>query len=129
MPATTAPDASGLFEVLLVTHPCTVAECRSALAAAFASPTFLARRALLVDRREADLATVGFVDEMVRFVAAQPGVLVGARAAIVTSNDAAYGMSRMLQLKMEIDNRSGLHLEAFRSYDDAVRWLTAGSQA
>ena len=87
------------------------------------APTFVERRAMLVDRRAAELVTVAFVDEMVSFLSAHRDALAGSRAAIVTSSDAAYGMSRMMQLKAEARNPD-LSIRAFRSYDEAVSWLT-----
>ena len=123
MPVSTAPDPDHRFQVVLVTDPCSLNECRAGLSEAIAAPTFMERRALLVDRRAADLVTVAFVDEMVSFVSAHRDALAGSRAAIVTSSDAAYGMSRMMQLKSEARNPD-LSIRAFRSYDEAVSWLT-----
>ena len=123
MPVSTAPDPDRRFQVILVTDPCSVTECREGLREAILAPTFLERRALLVDRRAAELATVAFVDEMVSFVSAHREALAGSRAAIVTSSDAAYGMSRMMQLKSEA-RTPDLAIRAFRSYDEAVSWLT-----
>jgi hypothetical protein len=122
MPVTTAPDPDHRFQVILVTPPCSVAECRTGLRDAIAAPTFIEHRALLVDRRTAELATVEFVDEMVSFMSAHRDALAGTRAAIVTSTDAAYGMSRMMQLKSEARNPD-MSIRAFRSYDEAVSWL------
>jgi hypothetical protein len=125
MPVTTAPDASERFQVLVVTTPSSLADCRAGLAEAMTAPTFVVHRALLVDRREAETASVEFVDEMIGFVSIHRGALAGARAAIVTSTDAAFGMSRMMQLKAEARSPE-LAIRAFRSYDDAVAWLIAG---
>jgi len=122
MPISTAPDPDRRYQVILVTEPCSLNECRASLSEAILAPTFLERRALLVDRRAAELATVEFVDEMVSFVSAHREVLAGSRAAIVTSSDAAFGMSRMMQLKSEARNPD-LSIRAFRSYDEAVSWL------
>jgi hypothetical protein len=123
MPVSTAPDPERRYQVILVTEPCSLNECREGLSEAIVAPTFKERRALLVDRRAAELASVEFVDAMVSFVSAHRDALAGSRAAIVTSSDAAFGMSRMMQLKSEARNPD-LSIRAFRSYDEAVSWLT-----
>jgi len=123
MPVTTAPDARHQFQIVLMTKSCSVAECRASLDEAIAAPAFIERRTLLVDRREADLVTVDFVDEMVSFMASRHDVLVGARMAIVTGSDASFGMCRMLQLKVEARNPD-IAIRPCRSYDEAVAWLS-----
>jgi hypothetical protein len=123
MPVTTAPEASDRFQVLRVTTPSSTAECRAVLVEAIAAPAFLEHRALLVDRRAAEPATIEFVDEMVGFVAICRAALAGGRAAIVTASDVAYGMSRMMELKAEAHNPE-MVIRTFRSYDEAVSWLT-----
>jgi hypothetical protein len=86
-------------------------------------PAFLRYRALLVDRQAAELPTVEFVDDMVSFATGRDA-LAGARIAIVTSTDAAFGMSRMLQLKAEV-RETNMSIQPFRSYELAVAWLTS----
>jgi hypothetical protein len=123
MPVITAPDASHQFQIVLMTESCSAAECRATLDEAVASPAFVQHRALLVDRREAELVTVGFVDEMVSFLSTRSTALAGARMAIVTGTDAGFGMCRMLQLKVEARNPD-ITIRPCRSYDEAVAWLT-----
>lgn len=125
MPTTTAPDPAGRFQILVVTSASTLDDCRAGLGEAIEAPLFRERHALLVDRRAADLASVEFIDEMVSFMSGRREALAGSRAAIVTSGDAAFGMSRMLQLKAEARSPE-MTIRAFRAYDDAVAWLSAG---
>jgi hypothetical protein len=125
MPVTTGPASEG-FQLLVVTDPSSAVECRAGLADAIAAPAFVEHRALLVDRRAAEAATVAFVDEMVSFVSNHRAALAGARAAIVTSTDVAYGMSRMMQLKSEA-RIPEMSIRAFRSYEEAVAWLARGA--
>jgi hypothetical protein len=121
MPATITLDDSGRFQILHVTSPSSTAECQAAVADAIAAPSFLEHHALLIDRRTADLPSVAFIDEMVNFVWTYRDLLAGGRVAIVTSSDAAYGMSRMMELKSE----AAVSIHAFKSYDEAVTWLSS----
>ena len=122
MPITTAPGPTGEFQVLLLTDPYAIEDWRGALQEAFTAPAFLATRLLLVDRRAAQPVTLDFVDEMVSFLSTNRDVLIGARVAVVTSTETAYGMSRTIQQKTRVGNPE-VSIETFRSYANARIWL------
>jgi hypothetical protein len=118
----TGPDPKSDFQVLALTDPYTYDDWREALAEALAAPAFIETRLLLVDRRSAEPVSLEFVDEMVRFFSDHRGALTGTRAAVVTSNEAAYSMARLLQQKSRAVNPE-VSIETFRSYQNARIWL------
>ena len=122
VPVITTPGPKGEFQVLVLTDPYTYEDWRGALTEALAAPAFMETRLLLVDRRSAEPVSLEFVDEMVRFFSDHRSVLTGTRAAVVTSNEAAYGMARLLQQKSRAGNPE-VSIETFRSYDNARIWL------
>ena len=50
------------------------------------------------------------------------------RVAVVVSNDVGFGMGRMVQMTIEATN-AAISMRVFRTYDEAERWLTVGSQS
>ena len=127
MPFVIAADAGARFAVFHVKDPYTVQEWRDATRTLFSDQVYRATGALLVDRREAAPPATTFVEEIVRFLSAHVTDLPARVAIVVRDEDAAFGMARMTELKSEATNLS-VAMQAFRKYDDAVRWLTGGGR-
>jgi hypothetical protein len=125
MPFVIAADSAARFAVFRVRDPYTVQEWRDATLTLFRDEVYRATGALLVDRRDAAPPPTLFVEEIVRFLSAHTHELPARVALVVRDEDAAFGMARMTELKSEATNLS-VAMQAFRKYDDAVRWLTAG---
>jgi hypothetical protein len=121
VPVTCTFDAARNRVTLVISQPYTLGEWRRALDSVLSKagpepPT------VLVDRRDAGAPTTALVDQMVTYLKAHSDRLAGARAAVIVSSDASYGMARML------DSRAQLHdvrieMEIFRDRTEAVEWL------
>jgi hypothetical protein len=122
VPITTAPGAKDEFQLLVFSDPYTFEQWRDALAAVIVAPVFVETRLLLVDRRAAQAVTLDFVDEMVRFFTNHRDALAGARTAVVTRDEAAYSMSRLIQQQARAGSPE-VSIETFRSYENARIWL------
>ena len=88
--------------------------------AILSAPISRPRFALLIDRRRSQPVTTAFVLEMRAFFQLHREALADSVAAIVADDDAGFGMARMTALR-----NPDATIEAFRSYDDAVAWLTS----
>ena len=77
---------------------------------------------LLVDRRRASAPSKEFVARMASFLERQAEPLKGWRTAVVSGDDAGYGVGRMMQLTMEA-RRVAFRIRVFRTYEEAERWL------
>jgi hypothetical protein len=123
MPITWTFEPAQRLALLSVVDPYTIEEWRAAVLAILDAPVSREHVAILIDRRDAEPPTTKFVAEMTRFFAEHRGALSGARVAIVVSDDAAFGMGRMTELKSQLDIPDTT-IRVFRSYDEAVSWLT-----
>ena len=113
----------GQFVVLLPSDPSTIEEWRAAMIAILEAPISRPHLTMLVDRRTGETVSAEFVTHMARFFAEHKEALFHSRTAIVVSDDAAFGMGRMTELKSQLDNADST-IRVFRSYDAAVPWLT-----
>ena len=76
---------------------------------------------ILIDRRLATAPTREYVDAVVASMASMAAALEGARGAVVVSDAAGYGMSRMVETLAELH---ALHrLRVFEDYTAAMAWL------
>lgn len=125
MPVSWIVEPEGRFVVLLPTDPATFDEWRTAMLAVLAAPASRPRLKMLIDRRKSEPVSVGFVNQMTDFFAAHQSALSGSRRAIVVSDDAGFGMARMTELKSALENPDS-KARVFRSYSEAVVWLTGG---
>ena len=123
MPVSWTIEPEGRFVVLLPANPSTIEQWRAAMLAVLAAPISRPRLTMLVDRRGTETVTAEFVTQMTGFFAEHQRALSGSRTAILVSEDAAFGMGRMTELKSELDN-SDAAIRVFRNHDEAVRWLT-----
>ena len=123
MPVSWSVEPEGRFVVLLPTDPATFEEWRTAMLDVLAAPVSRPRLKMLIDRRKGEPVTVGFVNQMTDFLATHQTALSGSRRAIVVSDDAGFGMARMTELKSALENPDSL-ARVFRSYSEAVAWLT-----
>jgi hypothetical protein len=122
MPVTSTDDRSGRFAILTLTDPYSIEEWGRAVLDMIATPTFLAHRAVLVDRRPAAAPTPAFVDAMIEFFSAHHAEIGNGRFAIVVSDDHGFDMGRMTEVKAGHDNPR-MAIQPFRDYAEAVRWL------
>jgi len=78
---------------------------------------------MLVDLQGTRPLSTDDLEVMTRFLAEYRTELAGGRAAILVNDDVDLGMGRMTQLRsrLEIPNTT---IRAFRSYAEAVLWLT-----
>jgi hypothetical protein len=125
MPVSWTVEPGGRFVVLLPTDPSTIEEWRSAMIGVLDAPISRPRLRMLVDRRQSEPVTVGFVSQMTAFFATHQAALSGSRRAILVSDDAAFGMARMTELKSELENPDST-VRVFRDYSEAALWLTSG---
>ena len=128
MPITWTVEPEKQFVVLLPADPSTIEEWRSAMSEILDSANARPNLTMLVDRRETETLTAAFVSQMTRFFAEHQHDLLGSRSAIVVNDDAGFGMGRMTQMKAALENPDST-IRVFRSYEDAVRWLTTGERA
>ena len=82
---------------------------------------------LLVDRRNALAPSREFAERMVSFLERHAEQLRGWRTAVVSGDDAGFGVGRMMQLTLEA-RRVAVHIRVFRTYDEAEQWLHAESR-
>jgi len=114
---------SATFAVLSVTDPHSFEEWRATVLEMLAATSELnSRMSLLVDRRHASPPSSEEVKQMVQFFEAQRWTLSGRSAAVVVSDDAGFGMARMIELRSRLELPDGI-MRVFRSYDAAVAWL------
>jgi hypothetical protein len=90
-----------------------------------AAPVSRPRLKMLIDRRNSEPVSVGFVNHMTDFFATHQQALAGSLRAIVVSDDVGFGMARMTELKSALENPDSV-ARVFRSYSEAVLWLTEG---
>ena len=86
--------------------------------AILAGPISHPRFMLLLDHRHSAPVTTAFVAQMSAFFDVHRPAFLNSVAAIVVSDDAAFGMGRMTELR-----NPDATIQTFRSYDDAVAWL------
>ena len=118
-------DTAGGFALMSISDPYTMDEWRTAMTAILQAPIPRSHVAILVDRRDTRPLSTETVEEMTIFFAEYQVELAGGRAAVLVTDDASLEMGRMAQLRsrLEIPNTT---VRAFRSYEQAVRWLTTG---
>jgi hypothetical protein len=123
MPLSWTIEPERRFVVLTPADPSTFDEWRAAMLEILASPMAAPHLSLLVDRRQTEPIAIDFVNHMADFFSQRQQALAGSRTAVLVSDDAGFGMARMMELKSQLDNPTAT-IRAFRTYDDAVRWLT-----
>jgi len=124
MPVDWTIHPSGEFAVLSVIDPYTFEEwSATVLAMLVATGAENPKMSLLVDRRRATPPSSEEVRQMVQFFERNRRALSGRSAAVVVSDDGGFGMARMIELRSRLELPDGI-IRAFRSYDDAVVWLT-----
>jgi hypothetical protein len=123
MPVTWTIEPEGRFAILVPVDPSTIEEWHAAMLEILASPVAAPHLRMLVDRRQTEPITIAFVNHMAGFFSQRQQVLAGSCTAVVVTDDAAFGMARMVELKSQLDNPSAA-IRVFRTYEDAVRWLT-----
>jgi hypothetical protein len=111
------------FVVLTITDPYMFEEWKVAIFSLHESGVFQEHRAVLVDRRAAAPPTTAFAAAVIDFMAVHPEALAR-RTAILVSDQASFGMARMLALRAELAAPDA-KLMAFYGYPPAVSWLTA----
>jgi hypothetical protein len=126
MPVTWSVDPALRLAILTFSDPYTLGEWEDAMLAILHAQDPVAGFNLLVDRREAKTASVAFVSGMVRFFEQHAARLGRTRAAVVVSNESAYGMARMTSTLGE-SRVPGFTIEAFYDYERALQWLSARS--
>ena len=123
MPVTTHAEPGNRFQVLLVIDPYVMDEWRTVMLEVLATPEFRRMPALLIDYRTSHPPTYQFIEAMTDFFGQHAPELDGANAAIVTCDEASFGMARMTEIKAERQNPT-LTIHAFRSYAEGTAWLT-----
>ena len=123
MPVKWACDSSERFARLSVTDPYSFEEWRDAVLAILSAPVSETHHAVLIDRRGAGPLSTDLANQMLEFLASHQRALSGGRVAVVVSDDTSFGMTRMVQLRSTFDVPDGT-IRPFRSYDDAVNWLS-----
>jgi hypothetical protein len=123
MPVTWTIEPAGRFVILLPVDPSTFDEWRTAMLEILAAPIARPHLSILVDRRQVETVTTEFVDQMTGFCSEHRDALLESRTAVAVSDDGAFGMGRMMELKSQLDNPTST-IRVFRSHDEAVRWLT-----
>jgi hypothetical protein len=126
MPIGLSTEPLGRFVVLTITDPYTIDEWRLAVIALLEVRVYRERRAVLVDRRHCEPPSSAFVGEMTAFMAGHKRQLSGTMAAVVVSDDGAFGMSRMTEIKSSVENPD-IAICTFRRYEEAEAWLTGRS--
>ena len=115
---------SGQFAMLSVSDPYTFEEwSTTVLAMLVATGAQNPKMSLLVDRRRATAPSPEEVKQMVQFFERNRHALSGRSAAVVVSDDSGFGMARMIELRSRLELPDGI-IRVFRSYDDAIVWLT-----
>lgn len=106
--------------ILTFEDPYTFEEWQAAMQSLFTKGAFFR---LLVDRRRAAPPTREFVERVVSFLTTHAAAVNHWRTAVVTNSDAAYGTARMIEMLAEARNVPA-EVRAFRSYEEAERWLS-----
>lgn len=125
MPITWTADPAQPYVFISVADPYTFDDWRTTLVELSVTPAYQAHRAILADRRQAAPHTTAFVNDMIEFLKGHPE-MIARPAAIVVSDEASYGMSRMIELKTE-HQHPDLSMRTFRDMDTAIAWLSGGS--
>jgi hypothetical protein len=123
MPTVLSADPAGRFMVLTITDPNTIEQWRTAMTAMLEHPVYLLHRRVLIDRRQSKPLATAFVSQMTDFFAGRKGAVSGMRAAVVVSDEASFGMTRMMEMRSERENPD-VTIRGFHTYDDAEQWLT-----
>jgi hypothetical protein len=123
MPVTWTVEPEKRFVVLSPADPSTIEEWRTAMSEILDSPNARPHLTMLVDRRKTETLNAEFVTQMTRFFAEHEKDLSGSRTAIAVNDDAGFGMGRMTEMKSALGSPDST-IRVFRSYDEAVRWLT-----
>ena len=103
----------------------TVDECIQSLEEVLTHPDYQPGMKSLSDMRDVShQLTAGDVRRIAQVVASNHEEPVNARAAIVVSKTAAYGLSRMLQIHLEGEGLP-MAVSVFYDVDEARQWLVA----
>jgi hypothetical protein len=122
MPIVVDIDSSGCL-VLTVENPYTFEDWIAALTPLLSRGPGLG---LLVDRSRAMPPDRALVDRMVQFFLQHADKIKDWRAAVVTGSDVGYGVARMLEMTAEA-RKVPMHIQSFRTHEDARRWLQGES--
>jgi hypothetical protein len=123
MPIVLSTNPAGRFAVVTFKDPYTIEEWREATLAMLQDPVYRERSAVLIDLRQSAPMSAAFVAWAVDFFAWHTTQVSGMGAAVVVSDEAGVGMGRMTELRSEFLSPEAA-ISTFRSYVDAVRWLT-----
>ena len=114
--------------VVTVADPYTFKQWESAFAEMKIARACERWRTFLIDRRHSAPPTPEFVRMMVNVLSGHGDLTGHTRVAVVVSSDVGFGMGRMAQMTAEAINPA-ISMRVFRTYDEAERWLTVGSQS
>lgn len=119
-------EPDGRFVLFRVVDPYTIDEWRESMTAILDSREVSSPLTLLVDRRGTQPPTQAIVDEFSRYFNEQRERLKGGRCAIILSHGVDFEIAGMLRTVVRIPDAS---VRTFRDYDEAVAWLTRGSDS
>lgn len=86
----------------------------------------------LVDMRQVERVEYGSawkVREMAGLAASMDDSGAPTRLAIVAESDPHFGLARMYQTFREVHPKSTREVRVFRSYDEALRWVSGGASS
>lgn len=126
MPITWRVEPCGRFVLFRVVDPYTIDEWRDAMTAILDSLDVGSPLTLLVDRRGTQPLTQTTVDEFSRYFNEHRERIRGGRCAIILSHGVDFELAGMLRTVVRIPDAS---VRTFRDYDEAVVWLTRGSDS
>lgn len=99
-------------------------EWRAALERVLADTAYVRGFDFLTDRRgQSGVPGPEYPRKVLRFLVAHTREMGRYRWAAVSNAEAPFGLLRMFSILAE---EAGIHVEAFRDYEEARRWLLAG---
>ena len=125
MPIVLQTDRPQNLTILTASGEITFAEAMEALDSFYKDPT---RNALLDFSRRADAPVILNTEDLARIfsrLSTQKGNRLAGKTAIVAPDDLRFYMSRIAEAFAEIE-KLPWKMKAFRSKDEAIRWLTSG---
>ena len=97
-------------------------EILSAVNSALTSPNYEKGFRVLLDKRKIRRpATTEQIEAMANLMQRWPDLFRGSKWAAVVSDDASYGMIRMLSFLVD---HVPIEVDVFRDYDAAIKWLS-----
>jgi hypothetical protein len=114
--------------VVTLADPYTFQDWEQTISAMLAARACEPWHRFLVDRRHSTPPTTEFVRRMAEAFVKHAARFRGARVAVVVDTDVGFGMARMSQMMAE-SQVPEITIRAFRSFDEAGRWLEQGQAA